>query len=90
MCQSVQSLVVPMLGSACSSGKVDPATDYMVGAKYKEQLKVSSRGCSWWSHDFQAQPVCSAASWEAEAVLLGGKGIAASIDAGQDQHPGLK
>lgn len=34
--------------------------------------------------------MCSAASWEAEAVLLGGKGIAASIDAGQDQHPGLK
>lgn len=47
-----QDSAVPMRGSACSSGKVDASSHYMVGAKYKEQLEIGSRGGSWWPHDF--------------------------------------
>lgn len=40
----IQGSAVAMLGSASSSGKVDESSDYLVGAKYKEQLEVGSRG----------------------------------------------
>lgn len=49
----IQCSAAPMLGSACSSGKMDVSSDCMVGAKYKE-LRAGSSGSSWWPQYFQS------------------------------------